>query len=70
MIALLVVYMVGSVAVGFWGRDTALGFVGTFIFSLVLTPFITGLFLLAFRPGKQSRDLLLRAQLDAHDNDK
>jgi hypothetical protein len=69
MVALIVLYLCACLAVAGLGRQTALGFWGTFFVSLVLTPFLIFLLLLAFRPNQKARNLLLRAQLDAYDED-
>ncbi|MFK7829710.1 MAG: hypothetical protein AB8B57_08040 [Congregibacter sp.] len=48
--ALLIVYVVLALMVGFAGRNRMVGFAGFFILSLVLTPIITALIVLLGSP--------------------
>lgn len=49
MIALLILYLLLCLAAAFLGRGTRCGSFGTFLLSLLFTPFVTILFLFAFR---------------------
>jgi len=45
------VYLALSAMVGFLGRKRSVGFVGFFIFSVLLSPLVSGLVLIATKPG-------------------
>lgn len=59
----ILLYVLGSVIVGLMGRDTAMGFLGLFLLSVVLSPVIGLLLLLLFRPNRRLRAALLRIKL-------
>jgi hypothetical protein len=46
---LLAAYVILAIIVGLLGRNKAIGFWGFFLLSLVLTPFITGFFMIINR---------------------
>jgi hypothetical protein len=48
-----VLYVVVCLLAAYFGRGTRLGYWGTFVVSLILTPFLVVLFLLLFAPGRQ-----------------
>jgi hypothetical protein len=56
-LALLIVYLLFSILVGLCGSQRRMGFTGTFLLSLVITPVLALLLLLVTGPSR-------RAQLD------
>ena len=50
----VLVYVALSAIVGFLGRKRSVGFVGFFTFSILLSPLIAGLTLLATTPGSNN----------------
>jgi len=56
-LALLIVYLMFSILVGLCGSQRRMGFTGTFLLSLVITPVLALLLLLVTGPSR-------RAQLD------
>jgi hypothetical protein len=52
---LAAIYIVICIPVAFVGSGTRLGFLGTFIFSLLLTPSIMLFLLIMLMPGKRHR---------------
>lgn len=48
---LLIIYVVVSAIVGFFGRHRSVGFAGIFTFSLLVSPIIVALVLLVSAPG-------------------
>jgi hypothetical protein len=48
-----VLYVVVCLLAAYFGRATRLGYWGTFVVSLIFTPFLVVLFLLLFAPGRQ-----------------
>jgi len=63
----ILLYLLGCVLVGFMGRNTAVGFLGQFLISLLLSPVIGLLLLLLFRPDRKTRAALLRMKLGERD---
>ena len=47
---LFLLYVALCAAVGLWGRDWRIGFAGCFALSLILTPFLVGIFVLISAP--------------------
>jgi hypothetical protein len=58
-LALLIVYLIFSVLVGLCGTQRRMGFTGTFLLSLVITPVLALLVLLVTGPSR-------RVQLERH----
>lgn len=52
----IIIYLLLSVAVGYAGRNRAIGFAGMFAMSLLVTPIIMGLVLLVSAPKSQTTD--------------
>ncbi|EGV28388.1 hypothetical protein ThidrDRAFT_3843 [Thiorhodococcus drewsii AZ1] len=49
-LALVILYLAFCVYVGFLGRDRVIGFSGTFLLSLILSPLVMALVVLLTRP--------------------
>ena len=51
----LAVYVIAALVVAHYGQNTRAGYAGTFVLSLLLTPIVTGVMLIAFgdRPSRQ-----------------
>ncbi len=47
-----IIFLAGSVLVGYLGRDRRIGFLGFFLSSLLLTPLLTLLILILTAPRK------------------
>ena len=56
-LALLAVYVVFSVLVGLCGSQRRMGFTGTFLLSLVITPVIALIVLLITGPSRRAAEL-------------
>lgn len=63
----ILLYLLGCVLVALMGRETAVGFIGQFLISLLMTPVIGLLLLLLFRPDRKTRAALLRMKLGERD---
>lgn len=50
---IIVLWVVTSAAIGWFGRKRVIGFWGFFVLSLLVSPILTGLFLLLAAPGKR-----------------
>jgi hypothetical protein len=50
---LIILWIAASAAIGWFGRKRVIGFWGFFVLSLLVSPVITGLFLLVAAPGKR-----------------
>jgi len=50
---LIILWIATSAAIGWFGRKRVIGFWGFFVLSLLVSPIITGLFLLVAAPGKR-----------------
>jgi len=48
-----VLYVVVCALAAYFGRSTRLGYWGTFVVSLIFTPFLVVIFLLLFAPRRQ-----------------
>jgi hypothetical protein len=55
MIGLALPWVLGAIVIGFFGRNFRFGFWGYFFASILFTPIIGLLMLLAARPPKQTR---------------
>jgi hypothetical protein len=55
MIAIAAVWLIGAIVIGFFGRNLRFGFWGYFFASILLTPAIALLMLLAAIPLRQHR---------------
>lgn len=51
----LIAYVILALIVGLMGRNKTVGFWGFFLLSLILTPFVTGLFMILNRDRKPRR---------------
>ena len=51
---LLIAYAILALIVGLLGRDKQIGFWGFFMLSLLLTPIVTGFFMIINRPRQRS----------------
>lgn len=49
---IILLWIVSSAAIGWFGRRRVVGFWGFFVLSLLISPILTGLFLLVAAPGK------------------
>ena len=54
-LALLIVYLIFSVLVGLCGSQRRMGFTGTFLLSLVITPVLALLLLLVTGPSRRAQ---------------
>jgi hypothetical protein len=54
-LALLIVYLMFSVLVGLCGSQRRMGFTGTFLLSLVITPVLALLLLLVTGPSRRAQ---------------
>lgn len=55
MIILFFLYLVACAITGFMGRNTVFGFVGHFMLSIAITPFVDFLILAVSRPRQRSQ---------------
>jgi hypothetical protein len=51
---IVVAYVILALIVGLLGRNKAIGFWGFFLLSLILTPVVTGVFMIINRPRRLS----------------
>jgi len=54
LLAAVAAYIVSCAAVGFFGRKRAIGFIGCFLFSLVISPIVMAIILLVAMPRQYS----------------
>jgi|GEM_PF-844329 len=64
MYVAIVLYLFAASLVGLLGRNTAAGFIGMFLLSIVLSPIISLICLFLMRPNKRQRLMLEEAKLD------
>jgi predicted branched-subunit amino acid permease len=64
MLPIIIAYIFVGLIVGALGRQTAAGFGGTFLLSLIISPILTLLFLMLMRPNKRDRLSLMQVRLD------
>ena len=64
MYVAILVYLFAAALVGLLGRDTAAGFMGMFLVSIIISPVIALVCLYLMRPNKRERLLIARAKLD------
>ncbi|POF30622.1 hypothetical protein [Roseibium marinum] len=60
----MVLYLFAAAIVGLIGRNTAAGFIGMFLLSIIVSPLLALIFLFLLRPNKRERLRLEQARLD------
>ncbi len=60
----MVLYLFAAAIVGLIGRNTAAGFIGMFLLSIIVSPLLALIFLFLMRPNKRERLRLEKARLE------